>query len=233
MLICTVICAFTSANLKPLANRDQDRFKRRVYDYQVELWTAKGATYVESVPAEVLKYLPANDSLPGRRIRLHRDIFDIVQKMLKDARQALALAKAKNDKNAQKVMDIRIRSGYRSARVQRGIWERYYPKYYRNTRECRRILPGGKHGDAAALFLALYINKRVFSPGYSPHQKGKTIDLTYKEKGRWAKTDTSTGGVRKWQNSWLFAWLQKNAHNYGFALNPDIDEPWHWEHEET
>jgi len=219
-----------SDDLKTLANRQHDRFMRRVYDLQVKLWTNKGAAFVERIPGTRLKGLPAGDSLPGRHIQLHQDIIDAVQNMLRDARQALSLAQSAAVRNAQYVTDIRVRSGYRSARVQFLIWERHYPKYYRRTGDQRRTLPGGEHGEAAARFMADYINKRVFSPGYSPHQQGKTIDLTYKEKGVWAEADTSTGGIREWENSWLFSWLRQNAKKYGFARNPDINEPWHWEY---
>ena len=219
-----------STNLKTLANREQDRFMRRVYDCQVELWTSKGAVYAGSIPGTLLRKLPVKDSLPGRHIDLHRDIFAAVQNMLKDARQALSPAKPDNGKNAKHVTGIRVRSGYRSARVQFYIWERYYPKYYRRTRDQRRTLAGGEYGEAAARFLADYINKRVFPPGYSPHQQGKTVDLTYKEKEVWAEADTTPAGIEKWENSWLFAWLQQHAKKYGFAQNPNINEPWHWEY---
>ena len=220
----------TSADLNALSNSGQDKFMRRVYDVQVEIWTYKGAAYVGSVPGTVLKELPAGDTLPGRRIFLHRDIIEAVQKMLKAARIALTRAKSDGVKSSQKIKGIRIRSGYRSARVQFMIWQRHYPKYYRRTRSRRRSLEGGEHGEEAARFLAGYINERVFSPGYSPHQHGKTIDLTYEEKGVWAEADTSPAGIEKWENSWLFSWLRENAHHFGFAQNPNINEPWHWEY---
>ena len=241
-MICTVILflqgvipatpyqkVFTSSDLTSLDDPVRDRFKRRVYDMQVKLWTSQGAVYVGSVPGANLKYLPAKDSLPGRRIRLHRDVIEVVKKILQDARKALLPAKTSGLKNAQHVTGIRIRSGYRSARVQFYIWERNYPKYYRRTREQRGNLSGGEHGEKAAQFLAEYINQRVFSPGYSPHQNGKTIDFTYEERGIWAEADTSPGSMRKWEESWLFFWLKQNARAYGFVCNPNINEPWHWE----
>lgn len=219
----------TSADLRTLPDPACDRFMRRVYDSQVKLWSAKKAVYVGNIPHAFLKNLPAGDSLPGRRIQLHRDIFDVVRKMLKDARKALSRVKSAGLKKAQHVTGIRIRSGYRSARVQFFIWERNYPKYYRRTRKQRRTLPGGEHGERAIQFLAEYINQRVFSPGYSPHQHGKTVDFTYKENGVWAEADTSPESILKWEKSWLFFWLRQHGSAYGFTRNPDINEPWHWE----
>ena len=61
--------------------------------------------------------------------------------------------------------------------------------------------------------------------GYSEHQLGTTVDFTTKQLGAdfsdFAKTSA-------------YAWLQKNAHTYGFALSyPEnnnfyVFEPWHW-----
>lgn len=61
--------------------------------------------------------------------------------------------------------------------------------------------------------------------GYSEHQLGTTADLTSPENGnQLAGFDTTKA----------FAWLQKNAHKYGFILSYPKDnayyiyEPWHW-----
>lgn len=61
--------------------------------------------------------------------------------------------------------------------------------------------------------------------GYSEHQLGTTIDLTSSENGnQLAGFDTTAA----------YAWLQKNAHKYGFTLSYPknntfyIFEPWHW-----
>ncbi len=61
--------------------------------------------------------------------------------------------------------------------------------------------------------------------GYSEHQLGTTIDLT---------TTTVGGGLAGFQNTESYAWLQNNAHKYGFTLSYPKDneyyifEPWHW-----
>lgn len=61
--------------------------------------------------------------------------------------------------------------------------------------------------------------------GYSEHQLGTTVDLTVKSVGG---TYTSFGDTA------AFAWLEDNAHKYGFILSyPEgndfyVYEPWHW-----
>lgn len=61
--------------------------------------------------------------------------------------------------------------------------------------------------------------------GYSEHQLGTAIDLT----------DPATGGTyTSFAETDAYAWLQKNAHKYGFTLSyPEgnsfyVFEPWHW-----
>jgi zinc D-Ala-D-Ala carboxypeptidase len=62
--------------------------------------------------------------------------------------------------------------------------------------------------------------------GYSEHQLGTTFDFT---------TEGIGGGlVTAFENTPAFAWLQKNAHKYGFTLSYPknnayyVYEPWHW-----
>ncbi len=61
--------------------------------------------------------------------------------------------------------------------------------------------------------------------GYSEHQLGTTVDFSSDEIG---------GGLTDFQNTKAFAWLEENAHRYGFTLSyPEaneyyIYEPWHW-----
>lgn len=61
--------------------------------------------------------------------------------------------------------------------------------------------------------------------GYSEHQLGTTVDIA----------DTATGGTyTSFSTTEAYAWLQKNAHKYGFILSyPEgnqfyVYEPWHW-----
>jgi LAS superfamily LD-carboxypeptidase LdcB len=62
--------------------------------------------------------------------------------------------------------------------------------------------------------------------GFSEHQLGTTIDFTTK--------DMSGGLTNAFESTPAFAWLEKNAHKYGFTLSYPKDnayyvyEPWHW-----
>ena len=61
--------------------------------------------------------------------------------------------------------------------------------------------------------------------GYSEHQLGTTIDLT---------TEGIGGGLTNFETTQAYAWLEKNAHTYGFVLSYPkgnayyVFEPWHW-----
>lgn len=61
--------------------------------------------------------------------------------------------------------------------------------------------------------------------GYSEHQLGTTVDFT---------TEGINGGLDGFDGTPAYAWLQKNAHKYGFTLSyPKGNsyytfEPWHW-----
>ena len=221
----------TSADLRRQRNADLDRFMRRVYDLQVQLWTSQGVQYVGGVAAADLARLPARDKMPSKpSIQIHRAVLNPLRNLLAAARNALTAARRTRQPGTSRVTDVRVRSGYRSARQQLQIWERWYPTYYRRTRRHRRGLSGGEHGEAAARYLAAYINQRVFSPGYSTHQHGLAVDLTYLRSGVWAEAETSGVWMTRWTRSWLYRWLLSNAAGYGFVQNPMINEPWHWEY---
>jgi len=61
--------------------------------------------------------------------------------------------------------------------------------------------------------------------GYSEHQLGTAVDFTTKQIG------SKLSGLEKTKE---YAWLQENAHKYGFVLSYPQDnsyytfEPWHW-----
>jgi D-alanyl-D-alanine carboxypeptidase len=62
--------------------------------------------------------------------------------------------------------------------------------------------------------------------GYSEHQLGTTVDFS--------SPAVSNGLVQSFDQTEAFAWLEENAHRYGFVLSyPEengfyIYEPWHW-----
>lgn len=61
--------------------------------------------------------------------------------------------------------------------------------------------------------------------GYSEHQLGTTVDFT---------TTAIGGSLNGFDTTTSYAWLQKNAHKYGFVLSYPKNnsfytfEPWHW-----
>ncbi|MGB7537784.1 MAG: DUF4157 domain-containing protein [Anaerolineales bacterium] len=217
--------AITSANLSPVSDSTQNAFKRRVYDLQVGMFTSHGTPYTGT---SVVETLPASDSRTGRIIELRPAVIPFVQSLLTAARRALAEAQRAGDTRARGVTDLAILSGYRSARGQLSLWDRRYDQYRGETRECRSRIQGGEYSDTAAQYLAMYINQRLHPAGYSQHQQGMTIDVTYRRNGAWAEADTSVAGVQSWEDSWFYRWLIAHAYASGFFPNPEIHEPWHW-----
>ncbi len=220
----------SSTDLAELHDPVEDRFMRVVYDRQVAKATSRRSSYVEGIPDSELEVLQDSFVRPDRRVVVRRDIYADLTGMIVDARTALVSARRTGVPGSTELRDLRVLSGYRSAREQLVIWAREYPKYYRDTEAVRRGLPGGEHGERAADHLANYIGVRVFAPGYSPHQRGGTVDLTYQQQGHWTPADTSPNAIERWRATWFYAWLHSHAHRYGFAQNPGLNEPWHWEH---
>ncbi|HSH61341.1 MAG TPA: M15 family metallopeptidase [Acidimicrobiales bacterium] len=204
---------------------------RRVYNRQVAMAVKAGFAYTAGVLDTELRALPGACVRPGRRVAVRRDVYGDVTCMIGDARTALKAAQREGIPGSTEVTDLRVLSGYRSAREQFFIWQREYPRYYRDTQAVRRGLPGGEHGGRAVDYLADYIGLRVFCPGYSPHQHGRTVDLTYQDHRRWSAADTTATAIELWRATWCYTWLQAHAQAYGFAQNPGLNEPWHWEHE--
>jgi LAS superfamily LD-carboxypeptidase LdcB len=222
---------FSSAHLAHLLEPTEDRFMRQVYDRQVATALKRGFTYTAGASDTELRALPDACVRPGRRVAVRRDVYGDVTSMIGDAGTALQAAQREGIPGSTEVTDLRVLSGYRSAREQFFIWQREYPRYYRDTQAVRRGLPGGEHGGRAVDYLADYIGLRVFCPGYSSHQYGRTVDLTYQAHQRWSAADTTATAIELWLATWCYTWLQDHAHAYGFAQRPELNEPWHWEHQ--
>ncbi|HEV2810204.1 MAG TPA: M15 family metallopeptidase [Acidimicrobiales bacterium] len=220
----------SSTDLVQLQNPIEDQFMRLVYERQLAMATRRGCSYVDGVPDGELEVLPSSLVRPGRHVVVRRNICTDVTRMIVDARIALVSARGTDVPGSTEVTDLRVLSGYRSAREQLVIWAREYLKYYRATQAVRRGLPGGEHGERAADHLADYISVRLFAPGYSPHQRGGTVDLAYQQHGHWSAADTRPTAIEGWRATWFYAWLRSRAHRYGFAQNPALNEPWHCEH---
>lgn len=146
------------------------------------------------------------------------------------ARRLLTAARAHFDADRQThgLRDLMVVTGYRSATFQLEIWEYHFPNRYRATARARARARGGPHGEAAALLLAQHFAARTAAPGFSLHGRGLALDFgCVRRDGRFVG---STGRfANTWKRTHCFRWLEAHASRYGFRLNPNIDEPWHWE----
>jgi len=107
------------------------------------------------------------------------------------------------------VKGVWVASGYRSYEKDEGLWNSYYPRYYKETAKARAKLPGGEHGDAAAKYLAKYIGKYKAAPGFSNHSNGMAVDLWTQEGTEKITADKSL--QVRWKRTWVHKWLVKNA----------------------
>ncbi len=64
------------------------------------------------------------------------------------------------------------------------------------------------------------------APGYSEHHSGRAVDVA---------TPEQEPLIEDFENTQAFAWLQRNAHRWGFVLSYPranrhgiVYEPWHW-----
>lgn len=102
-------------------------------------------------------------------------------------------------------------SGYRSYSTQKRLYYEFYYEY---------INQGYSSEEAHAL-----TSKRRNPPGSSEHNIGICMDII------------CASSSANFQNTQAYAWLDANAHNYGFILRYPADkvavtgvkyEPWHW-----
>jgi len=135
------------------------------------------------------------------------DLIPVGGGQLMRARAANAFLDMQRSMNAENLFLVAI-SGFRSYETQRTIWN----NAVRNS--------GLAHAE------------RWFArPGHSEHQTGLALDIVQR-----GFTGGPLGNAR-FQNTAQFAWLQRNAHHYGFILRyPQAYEhitgiafePWHW-----
>ena len=188
-------------------------FMRKVYLAHVRRSDKPGNRFVDTLPSTALDKVPS-----GQKAR--KDAAAEAREMFRAAQAQLVA------ENLQGRVRIGVRSGYRSADEQFGIWQGKFkggkggfPQYYADTRAARRRLAGGEFGDEAAKMLAGHIGGNVAAPGFSNHQDGLALDLS---------TRKGTGTLIKlYYGSWFHDWLKANARTYHFH-QPLPNEPWHW-----
>ena len=205
--------------LTGLDTAEQTAFMRQVYELQRQTSARKRAFVGDLTPAQIAEVESG--------VQARRDAAAACRMLLHAARDALREDQRRGDPLAMQVRRIGVASGYRSAQRQFQNWRTFFPRYYRQTQNERRRQPGGEHGAAAARLLARYIRGRLAAPGYSLHNSGIAIDFSTAQ-GR-MNLGPNTSQIAQWNSSWFFNWLTNNAANFGFAQNPNIIEPWHWE----
>lgn len=168
-------------------------------------------------------------SVLGSGVRLRTDAAVAASRLILDAEKACKQARKSGNADALLTVEVGATSGFRSSAEQRRVWEQAFPVFYNDTRSQRANQDGGKHGDAAAAFLAEYIGQRVAAPGFSHHNAGVAVDLSQVRLvgSPPVKNDTSAESVKRWRETWLYSWLREHAGSYGFV--PYEREPWHWE----
>ena len=170
-------------------------------------------------------------TVPGTNIKMAVAAAARAGELLQAANDAIAAARRAGAADIGMTVKVTAQSGYRGSDHQARVWRGYFERYYRETDEARRRLPGGPHSPAAiAYMLDVYrIPRRIAAPGYSNHQAGTAIDFRQVLKGTdRIRNSTSDAAIAQWRNSWFFRWLRENAARFGFQ--PYSAEPWHWEY---
>lgn len=195
-----------------------DEFKQAVLEQQIRNARANGRQHYPPVPTSELDAVEAGHQLRTEAARN-------CKALLAAARLALEQATAAQDPKAIRTSAIGVGSSYRDYDYDKGLWDRYYPDYYRATQADRDAAAGGPHGPASVALLARYISPRKAAPGFSNHSNGTAVDFTTMVDGT-LLTDKSPRET--WRESWLHAWLVANAGTHHFhAL---ASEEWHWDY---
>jgi len=206
-------------NLGDFDTPEKTAFKKQVYRLHVQSG-ARRRDFSDVLPESRLGTIE-----DGHKAR--KDAAAACVQLLAKAREDLEAAKQAREAAATRVRAIGVASAYRSAQRQFRIWDRNFARYYELTKDRRRKAPGGEHGDAAARLLRSFIAGRLAAPGFSLHNNGIAIDFTTTE-GK-TRLGASKRQTAEWKRAWFYAWLTAHAGDFQFALNPHIDEPWHWE----
>jgi hypothetical protein len=109
------------------ASPEQLEFMRSAYDAQVERYRHAGRLRFFDTPRDQLDEIELGQLL-------HRDILPDCRALLADARRQLAEAQARGEADALSTQSFGVGNGYRSASEQFDLWQRYFPRYYADTR---------------------------------------------------------------------------------------------------
>ncbi len=191
------------------------KFKQRVY----EKATARlGDKVYGGVDKENLSSIGGKSSGTIRA-----DVHGPLTSMMSAMEAAIASGTPVDGKEVGSATGIRVSNGYRSPETDFGLWDKYFPKYFRNTAEAREAT-GNPLGEEAAGVMVKYIANRKAPPGGSNHSNGTAVDLQMEKNGKNLGNDYDNQA--EWKKSWHLAWLKANAPSYGFK--PYEKEHWHW-----
>lgn len=164
-----------------------------------------------------------------------RDVVPLVtapdQRFIAEGRprlDALVLAARAHLKERDPNSTFFVSNGFRSYEVQLETWPRNLEKYLARMRADLPSANGKGYSDDAVCALRAYAGSHYAFPGYSNHQSGRAADF-HARQGDTPELNSDSGGdnIARWCGSDVFAWLHRNARNYGF-VQAKIDEPWHW-----
>ncbi|EPE96650.1 peptidoglycan-binding protein [Rhizobium grahamii] len=175
--------------------------------------------------------------IPGTDVETLASTAEAAGRILTAANAALREAQARGDADALRTRHIGISSGYRSFAHQRRRWMELFPKYYRQSQDFRRTLPGGEHSAAAVAYMlrprkagGFGLAGNIGAPGYSNHQSGIAVDFfQHRTPGHAISNSTASAARARWRASWFYRWLKENAQRFNFKQLET--EEWHWEYQ--
>lgn len=164
-----------TSRLSSFGTTEQNQFMHKVYELHCETSSKRRKFTGELSPSQL-------GTIEGGT-KARKDAATMCSNLLKLAREDLAKAQQKKLVDAIRVKNIGVSSGYRSAERQFKNWQKYFPRYYQQTKVERSRLTGGEHGDKAIHYLKSYIAKRLAAPGFSLHNTGIAIDFKTVDNG--------------------------------------------------
>ncbi len=201
-------------------NQEQTAFMRKVYEAQVKWQKNRGKTYYAGVPAGALVTVEGT-------FKMKSSAAVALKKLLKQAREDLAAAQKKNDKEALKVKEIGISSTYRDPEVDKIAYINAFRNSYNGFLALQFKDVKDRHGEKGLKAMTLRMINTKAPPGFSNHTSGVAVDFKTTQTGL-GTLGPSSSQASLWKKSWLSAWLGKNDTKFGFRKLRS--EEWHWDY---
>lgn len=204
----------------PLAHLDPlpyEQFRQSVLNRQIARAQSRGKTYFPPIPEQDLEVVEG-------RFRMRKDAARSCRNMLAAARRELAAAKQAGDARARSTTSIGICSAYRDYAYDATQWQGTFKKHY-DRMIASGEYAGEEHGRRAAQHMFRTMLPLKAAPGFSNHSNGTAVDLATTYRG--VELGADSDRREQWRETWLHAWLVKNAATFGFK--PLASEEWHWD----